>query len=120
MNLLADENIDDSVLVALRNAGHDVQAVSEMEPGIHDEAVLSRANSNESILLTEDKDFGELVFRLKLVHSGVILARLAGLPAAAKAALLVQVVATHEPELLHSFTVVSPGSVRIRRPPLPQ
>lgn len=115
MNLLADENIDQSVITALRLAGHDVQAVSEMEPGIDDEVVLGRANSNTSILLTEDKDFGELAFRLKLAHSGVMLTRLAGLPPTEKAALLVRVLATHEPELLGSFTVVSPGAVRIRK-----
>lgn len=115
MNLLADENIDRSVVATLRQAGHQVLAVSEMEPGIGDATVLSRANEAQALLLTEDTDFGELVFRQRLLHEGVILMRLAGLAAAAKGELLAKVLKAHEEELRGAFTVVSPGAVRIRR-----
>ena len=49
-----------------------------MDPGIDDERVLRLADSQGALLLTSDKDFGELVFRQRLLHSGVILFRLAG------------------------------------------
>ena len=78
MKLLADENLDLSVVARLREAGHQVLAVAEMEPGISDDVVLDRANSEAAMLLTEDKDFGELAFRQFLIHHGVILVRLAG------------------------------------------
>jgi len=84
-----------------------------MEPGVSDSTVLTRANDARALSLTEDKDFGELVFRQRRVHAGVLLTRLAGLAAAAKGDLLVQVLAEHEEELQGAFVVISPGAVRI-------
>ena len=63
MILLADENIDQSVVAGLRAEGHQVFAVSDMEPGVTDDVVLALANERNALLVTEDKDFGELVFR---------------------------------------------------------
>ena len=60
MRLVADENLDLTVVKRLREAGHEVFAVVEMEPGIPDEAVLGLANSHGAMLVTEDKDFGEI------------------------------------------------------------
>lgn len=115
MKLLADENLDLSVVARLREAGHHVLAVAEMEPGISDDVVLGLANAETAMLITEDKDFGELAFRQALVHHGVILIRLAGLPGASKAALILHLLETHSHELPGSFIVVSPGMVRIRK-----
>ncbi len=70
MILLADENLDRTVVARLRQDGHEVLAVAEMEPGIADTTVLARANERRALLVTEDKDFGELVFRQRLVHVG--------------------------------------------------
>lgn len=115
MKFVADENLDRSVIQKLRDAGHEVISVAEMEPGIPDEVVLAAANSHAAMLITEDKDFGELVFRRSLVLQGVILLRLAGLPVAAKAELLVEIPATHEHELTEAFAVVTTRTIRIRK-----
>jgi predicted nuclease of predicted toxin-antitoxin system len=115
MKLLADENIDASVISLHRQAGHEILAVSEMEPGISDQLVLGMANKEGSKLVTEDKDFGELAFRQNLLHHGVILLRLAGMPAANKAALLLNLLEHHAGELQGSFVVLSPGQIRIRQ-----
>jgi len=115
MKLLADENLDLSVVARFRQAGHQVLAVAEMAPGIPDGVVLDRANAEGAMLITEDKDFGELAFRQCLVHHGVILVRLAGLPGSTKAAILIQLLGDHHLELPGSFSVVSPGMVRIRK-----
>jgi predicted nuclease of predicted toxin-antitoxin system len=115
MKFVADENLDRSVIRKLREAGHEVISVAEMEPGIPDDVVLATANSHAAMLITEDKDFGELVFRRSLVHQGVILLRLAGLPVTAKAELLVETLATHEHELTGAFAVVTKRTIRIRR-----
>ena len=120
MKLLADENLNLSVVARMREAGHQVLAVAEMEPGISDDVVLDRANVETAILITEDKDFGELAFRQSLVHHGVILVRLAGLPTASKTAILINLLKMHRLELPGSFTVVSPGLVRIRSVPVPE
>lgn len=72
------------------------------------------AESQRALLLTSDKDFGELVFRQRLLHSGVILFRLAGLPSEIKAKILVSVLAMHAQELSAAFTVIGPRGLRIR------
>ena len=114
MNLGADENVDAGIVSALREAGHAVTYVRELDPGIDDERVLRLADSQGALLLTSDKDFGELVFRQRLLHSGVILFRLAGLPLDIKAKILVSALATHVRELPTAFTVIGPRSLRIR------
>ncbi|MYG00280.1 hypothetical protein F4212_14270, partial [Candidatus Poribacteria bacterium] len=114
MNLLADESIGKSIVSELRKNGHNVLYIAEFSPSIDDETVLYHANQNSSILLTEDKDFGELVFRQGLVHAGVILLRLAGLSQQAKVKCVLTVFDNHEQELHQSFCVISAGRVRIR------
>lgn len=73
MKFLEDENLDSQIVERLRLDGHIVWYVIEMEPGISDDDVLNLANSEGAILLTFDKDFGELVFRLGRIAAGVIL-----------------------------------------------
>lgn len=65
MNFLADENVDRQIVERLRCVGFNVRYIAETDAGISDDEVLDLANSEESLLLTADKDFGELVFRLK-------------------------------------------------------
>lgn len=66
MNFLADENVDRQIVERLRYVGFNVRYIAETAAGISDDEVLDLANSEESLLLTADKDFGELVFRLKI------------------------------------------------------
>jgi len=63
MNLLADEGVERQIVERLRQAGHTVIYIAEIEPGISDETVLSRSNMSNALLVTLDKDFGELAFR---------------------------------------------------------
>lgn len=67
------------------------------------------------VLLTADKDFGELVFRQGRLTSGILLVRLAGLTPARKAEVVASAVNQHRPELPGAFAVLTPGSFRIRR-----
>ena len=62
MKLLADECCDAGLVHAQRNDGHDVLYAAESSPGATDEEILERAVSEHRILLTEDKNFGELVY----------------------------------------------------------
>ncbi len=114
MNFLADESVDQPIVARLRDDGHDVLAVAEMQPSLFDEAVLARADESGSLLLTADKDFGELVFRRRQATAGVVLIRLTGLSTAAKVEIVSAVVRDHKSELPRAFTVISPGTVRIR------
>lgn len=115
MNLLTDESIDQPIVKRLRENGHRIWYVAEMDPGISDELVLDLANRHEALLVTADKDFGELVFRQKRFAPGVLLIRLAGLSPARKASLVALALEEHQTELTQAFAVIEPGYVRIRR-----
>ena len=115
MNLLADEGVDKHIVERLRIDGHDVLYVAEMEPGITDDVVLQKANEHGAVLVTEDKDFGELVYRQQLVHLGVILLRLMGLTSLTKVGVVSRVFEEHGEEMPNAFTVISPGVLRIRK-----
>lgn len=60
---------------ALREAGNDVVAIAEIAKGATDEQVLERALSEKRVLITEDRDFGELVYARGRPSAGVILVR---------------------------------------------
>jgi predicted nuclease of predicted toxin-antitoxin system len=78
VRILANENVALAAVQALRARGHDVAWVREDAPGTPDEAVLDRAQAEQRVLLTFDKDFGELAFRRGLPAAcGVILLRIA-------------------------------------------
>ncbi|MEH2409717.1 DUF5615 family PIN-like protein [Nostoc sp.] len=115
MKFLGDENLDWQIVERLRLDGHEVLYVVEMKPGIGDDEVLTLANSEGAILLTSDKDFGELVFRLRRIATGVVLIRLFGLSPDDRAEIIANAINQHADELLGAFTVISSKSIRIRK-----
>ena len=115
MKFLADESVDRQIVDRLRRDGHHVWYVAEIEPGISDDTVLDLANLKEALLLTADKDFGELIFRRRRISPGVVLIRLAGISPTLKGEIVSTVVAEHTAELSHAFAVITPGSIRIRQ-----
>lgn len=62
--IVADESVDYRIVTELRNNEFDIYSIAEQQPSIQDESVLKIACDNNALLLTEDKDFGELVFSL--------------------------------------------------------
>jgi uncharacterized protein with PIN domain len=115
MRFLADESCDFTVVRALRSAGHDVAAVAEISPRADDEAVARLAVHEDRILITEDKDFGQLVFAERLHTGGVLLLRF---PARARRHLpnaVVDLVRRRGQRLIGDFVVVQPGRTRIRK-----
>jgi predicted nuclease of predicted toxin-antitoxin system len=114
MRFLADESCDFAVVRALRAAGYEVAAVAEVAPQADDTDVIARAVREARILLTEDKDFGQLVYAAARASTGVILIRFPPptrptLPARVLAAILL-----HEDQLGRSFVVIEPHRVRVR------
>jgi len=78
MHFLTNENIAASVVAGLRDAGHDVLSVKDSMSGAPDTAILARAVAESRVLVTFDKDFGELAFRSRLPAAcGVVLLRIA-------------------------------------------
>lgn len=115
MNILCDEGVDSQIVAQLRHDGNLVLYVAEMEPGISDEIVLLRANQRDALLVTEDKDFGELVFRQGLIHQGVILIRMHGMSSATKAQIVSGAFRQYSKEMPDAFTVIATGTTRIRK-----
>lgn len=112
LRFLADESCDFVVVRALRLNGFDVLAVSEYMQRSVDSELLEQAYREKRILLTEDKDFGWLVFASHSDSAGIILMRFpANLRSnlAESVALLVQ---EHGGKLENSFVVVQPGQIR--------
>ena len=115
MNCLADESVDRGGGGRIRKDGHQVWYVAEMEPGISDENVLDLANKGRYLLITADKDFGELVVLQRRLMSGVILIRLTGLSPLNKAEVIASALNKHGSELDQAFTVIMAGAIRIRK-----
>ena len=108
-----DESCDFAIVRALRAAKHDVVAVSETFSGIEDEIVIGLAVRQERILITEDKDFGTLVYASLRESSGVILIRY---PVTARSAMpqdILRLIKKKKEDLIGRFIVASPGRVRI-------
>jgi predicted nuclease of predicted toxin-antitoxin system len=76
VTFLADESVDRQIVDRLRLDGHQIVYVAEMSPGITDDVVLMESRISASVLITADKDFGELVFRQRRASTGVLLFRL--------------------------------------------
>ena len=113
MRLLADESCDFRVVRALRAAGHDVAAVVEFAPGTDDIDLIDIAVREQRIFITEDRDFGQLVYATTKVTHGVILMRYPSTRRANLPAILAELVARYGEQLSGCFVVVEPGRIRI-------
>ncbi|MBN1671752.1 MAG: DUF5615 family PIN-like protein [Kiritimatiellae bacterium] len=114
MNFVCDESVDAPIVEQLRADGHNVVCIADISPSITDDQILERANAEQCPLLTGDKDFGELVYRLHRVTHGVVLIRLSGLSTRLKAHIVSDAIRLHGREMIRGFTVISPGLIRIR------
>jgi predicted nuclease of predicted toxin-antitoxin system len=118
MRLLANENFPLDAVEALRASGHDVAWIREDSRGAADDQILLRAQRENRIVVTFDKDFGELAFRAKLPsQSGVILFRLTLKSSQYVAQAAVQALASRDNWAGH-FSVIE--DTRIRMTPLLQ
>ncbi len=117
MNILADENVPRLIVDQLRKEGHTVQYIFDIARGSVDIDILERANRENALLLTDDKDFGELVVYQQRQSSGVILMRLEGIPFMQRAEIIIRLIREYDTDLLDTFTVVTVRAVRLRRNP---
>lgn len=117
LRFLADESCDYSVVRALRADGHDVLAVSDETTRSVDHELIDQARREERILLTEDKDFGWLVFVSAAESAGVVLIRFPGNARTELAQTISKLVNEEAERLYGSFAVVQPGYIRIHRQP---
>jgi len=114
VKFLADECCDAGIVARLRTAGHDVFYVPEQHAGISDDEVLQTSFRESRILLTEDKDFGELVFRLKKPVYGMILIRIGVRERDQKWPRVEALISKYQERLPGHFAVVDLEKFRIR------
>ena len=114
MRFLADECCDTGLVAFLRDEGHDVQYTFEKDPGAKDEEVLSNAYDDNRILLTEDKDFGELVYRLRRPSKGIVLIRIDVEDRQLKKVMLSRLISQYSDRLAGAFAVVEASRFRFR------
>ena len=118
MRFLADENFPLVSVRRLREAGHDTGAVIEDSPGAKDWEVLARAVAERRVVLTFDRDYGELIYRQRLsVPEGVVYFRFAPATPEEPAEHLFRLLTIESLSLEGLFTVVERG--RARQRPLP-
>ncbi len=117
MRIIANENITGSVINKLRATGHDVLSVKETMRGANDPDVLSRAQTEQRLVITHDKDFGELAFRFGMpADCGVVLFRLSDDDPDVDNQRIIDVLESRSDWAGH-FCVVDDEKIRIR--PLP-
>src|ERR671919_622497 len=114
MRFLLDQSTDARLAVYLRKLGHDVTRVAKEYPaGLLDPKILSLARAEGRILVTDDRDFGEWVFRFKRPHTGVIFLRLGTYAPLSLKIERLEYVLTHYGTQLEQFLGIKKGNVRV-------
>jgi len=117
MRFLANENFPGEAVLGLRQTGHDVAWMCEESPGSSDQLVLSKALQDSRVLLTFDKDFGELAFHARLPSTcGIVLFRISLRPPAVAVRRIVEILQARE-TWSGTFAVIEEDRIRVR--PLP-
>jgi predicted nuclease of predicted toxin-antitoxin system len=115
MRIIADENFPRAAVEALRQRGHDVFWVHTDMPGAPDDAVIAKAAADQRLLVTQDKDFGHLVF-VKGWKQSIVGVALFRLSAQSATALAQTIVAALEdgPDFVGQFAVIDEARIRLR------
>ena len=114
MRFLVDESAGTAVAKFLRDGGHDVLPAAEAMPQADDASILARASQEARIIVTNDKDFGKLVFRTAQAAAGVILLRLRDESSANRVRVMQAVLQRCGEALANSFIVAREGHIRVR------
>jgi len=115
MKFLIDECVGHAVAEWLTGQGYDTISILEISPGISDDAILYKALHEHRILVTMDKDFGDIVFRNNNDHCGIILLRLSNWQLQHKITCLENILLHYTNDIENNFIVVTEQSVRIVR-----
>ena len=114
LKFLLDVGVGRSVEQYLCAQGHHVVAISAIDPRMSDEDIIRRAGREQRIVITMDKDFGELVYHFAQQHCGVLLLRLEDATGSEKAAVMASILQDYADQLPHHFCVFQRGKLRIR------
>lgn len=116
MRFLADESCDRRIVRGLLGLGHDISTIADRELGASDERVIEFAVSERRIVLTEDKDFGQLVFAAAKQNSGIILIRVPVRARSGVVTAIASLIADRGDALYGCFAVIEAGRTRVTTP----
>lgn len=112
---LVDVGVGKKVQRWLSANGYDVKCVRDIDPAMQDDKILRIAASENRMVVTMDKDFGQLVYRAGLTHSGVLLLRLEDANGAEKAQAVEHILRNYSSRIVNRFCVFQNGKLRIRK-----
>lgn len=115
MRFVVDECTGPKVAQWLRDQGHNVFSVYDEDRGLDDDKIIRKAFEQNSILITNDRDFGEKVFKYGKPHKGIILLRLDDERSHVKIDTLRRLLESHGDRLGDQFVVVTEKRVRFAR-----
>jgi len=116
LRFMVDVGVGKKVEQWLHEAGCDVTAVREINPRAGDSEILKWAVDESRIILTMDKDFGELVYRLGKSHAGVLVLRVEDADGNEKTNIVRNIILQHADKLKGNFCAFQDGTLRVSHP----
>jgi len=113
IKFLADVNIEKPLVDYLLKQGYDIKWVPDYNCEMPDEDLLQLANQEKRIFITNDKDFGDLIFLQKKVSTGTILFRVKGQKSQEKIKLMKKLLMGYRDKLLNHYVVITKAKIRI-------
>lgn len=114
LRVLVDVSAGRAIEDWFRQNGHDTESVHGRDPKMDDADILAWAVLEQRLVVTMDKDFGELVYHSGQAHAGVLLLRLESAPRSEKIRVVEEIVTIHGDQLPGNFSVYQNGRLRIR------
>ena len=115
IRFIVDMGVSKKVEEWLSTNDYDIKAVRDIDPKMKDCDVLNYAVTENRMVITMDKDFGELVFNSGLDHSGVLLLRLEDAKSDEKVKTIQEILIKYEDKLKNNFCVYQHGKLRIKK-----
>ena len=112
--LLLDECVDFRIVKELRKSKYEVFSILEDLPGADDIAVLEYSDKKSALLITEDKDFGELTIRFQKATKGILLLRILNKTIDVRKKIILEALDNHHDEMVENFAVLSESKLRIK------
>ena len=115
IRFIVDMGVSKKVEEWLSTNDYDIKVIRDIDPRMKDRDVLKLAVTEKRMVITMDKDFGELVFNSGLNHSGVLLLRLEDAKADEKVKIVEEILKKYEDKITNNFCVYQHGKLRIRK-----
>lgn len=113
MKFLIDVNIEKQIIEELISLGHDVKCIAEIAPTMKDIDIFKLANAENLIIITNDKDFGEIVFRQNLISTAIVLIRVKSQCVEKKIELIKNILVCGTEKIEKHFVVLSENKIRL-------